>query len=172
MEHAVPVGIKWTKVGEVGPIGTYPDDLKQYYFPRACMQCVAPACVAACPTGASYQREDGLVLVDPEVCVGCETCIEACPYDARNIDPVTLKAVKCTMCVELIDKGEQPNCVHHCMGYARIYGDLEDSSNAIDEYLNQAGNNNRSFKLFESSSGTGPTVTYLEPKVGMLGEKI
>jgi hypothetical protein len=57
------------------------------------------------------------------------------------------------------------------MGYARIYGDLEDPSNAIDEYLNQAGNKDRSFKMLESTSGTGPTVTYLEPKVGMLGEK-
>jgi Fe-S-cluster-containing dehydrogenase component len=167
MEHAVPVGINWTQVESVGPTGTFPDGLKQYYVPRSCMHCDNPACVTVCPTGASAQREDGIVLVDHNICIGCAYCVEGCPYNARSIDARIEKAVKCTLCTNLIDNGEKPNCVHHCIAYARFYGDLDDPENEITQYLEQADNEGRSFHFLEDQ-GTGPTVVYLEPKCGML----
>ena len=66
--------------------GTYPEN-KTVHFPMSCMHCEEAACVTVCPTGASYKREeDGIVLVDPEKCMGCNYCAWACPYGARELD--------------------------------------------------------------------------------------
>lgn len=171
MEHDVPIGIAWTKVETVGPVGAYPDTLKMYSLPHACMHCNSPMCVAACPTGASYVRDDGLVLIDPDLCPGCDYCVWACPFEARSIDPTVNKAVKCNLCVELIDDGERPNCVKHCMAYARFYGDLDDPDSDINQYLAMADNQGRAIHMLEGK-GTDPTVTYLEPKCGMLADQV
>jgi Fe-S-cluster-containing dehydrogenase component len=57
------------------------------HFPRSCLHCAEPACVTVCPTGASYKRaEDGIVLVNPDTCIGCKLCSWACPYGAREYD--------------------------------------------------------------------------------------
>jgi molybdopterin-containing oxidoreductase family iron-sulfur binding subunit len=167
MENNIPVGTRVTKIETYGPIGTFPDDLKQIWFPQACMHCDTPLCVPACPTGASMMREDGLVYIDPEPCLGCDYCVVACPYGSRMIDPASNKAVKCNLCMQLIDDGKPPTCAKHCMCEARIFGDLDDPDNAITQYLNKPGNNERAFYAMENQ-GTNPTVVYLEPKVGML----
>lgn len=167
MEQEVPIGIRLTKVDTVGPLGVFPDGLRMYYFPQGCMHCNAPACVPACPTGASYVREeDGLVLIDPELCPGCDYCITACPYGARSIDPAVNKAVKCNLCVDLIDNGGRPSCVKHCMAYARIYGDLDDPNSDINKYLDEGDNRSRMVHMLEDQ-GTGPSVMYLTPRSGM-----
>lgn len=170
MENGVPTGIAWNKVETVGPVGTFPDNLSMYFLPHACMQCGRALCVEACPTGASYVREDGLVLIDPEICLGCDYCVTACPYAARTIDEATNLAVKCTMCTQLVDVGGRPSCVKHCMAYARIFGDLDDPDNEIDQYLNEGDNRSRLIHLLEDKD-TGPTVAYLRPAVGMLSDE-
>jgi len=166
-EHSVPPDIFWSKVETLGPVGTFPDNLSLYYLPHACMFCEKPLCISACPTGASYMRADGLVLVDPEICLGCDYCVTACPYNARSIDPSTNLAVKCNMCVDLIDAGERPSCVKHCMAYARLYGDMDEPDNPIDKYLAEGDNQSRQVALLEGQ-GTGPKVIYLKSKYGML----
>jgi len=171
MEHSVPTGIAWNKVETVGPVGTYPDNLSMYFLPHSCMFCENALCVEACPTGASYVREDGLVLIDPDTCLGCDYCVVACPYSARSIDPTSNLAVKCTMCVELIDAGERPSCVKHCMSYARFFGDMDDPSNDIDKYLSEGDNQSRVIHLREDQ-GTSPKVIYLASKYGMLSQEV
>lgn len=103
-----------------------------YYQPMQCQHCDNPECVSVCPTGASYKREDGVVLVDHSKCIGCQYCVMACPYGVRAYDEGRDKGVieKCTMCAHLIDKGEQPACVRHCPGQARLFGDLDDPESA------------------------------------------
>lgn len=172
MENDVPVGIALNKVVQVGPVGEWPYGLAQYFFPRSCMHCRKPACVEVCPTGASYIREeDGLVLVNDEQCIQCESCMKACPYGARSIDVVKNSAVKCTLCSSLIDKGELPSCVKHCIAEARIFGDLDDPASDIAAYLKENGNEARMIHLVEQA-GTEPTVAYLEPKCGMLADRV
>ena len=132
--NEVPIGQFWNRVVRVGPNpefegADYPD-VYMYFLPVTCQHCATPECTAVCPTGASVKTEDGTVQIDKELCIGCGACLDACPYGVRYINADTNVAEKCTMCAHLIDKGEQPACVRHCPGQARLFGDLDDPESA------------------------------------------
>ncbi len=118
--------------------------------PVMCQHCAEPPCVDVCPTGASFKRADGIVLVDRHSCIGCRYCIMACPYKARSFvhEPLTGQkpdvprgkgcAEGCTLCVHRIDRGQQPACVQACEqgGHsALVFGDLNDPDSAISRQL-------------------------------------
>ncbi|HVM78664.1 MAG TPA: 4Fe-4S dicluster domain-containing protein, partial [Stellaceae bacterium] len=101
------------------------------HFPRSCLHCAEPACVTVCPTGASYKRaEDGIVLVNEKLCIGCKLCSWACPYGAREYDYDAGVMKKCTLCVDKIynetleEADRVPACVATCPATARHFGDL------------------------------------------------
>ena len=103
------------------------------HFPRSCLHCETPACVTVCPTGASYKRaSDGIVLVNPDTCIGCKLCSWACPYGAREYDYDDGVMKKCTLCVDRIynetfaPEDRIPACVRACPTGARHFGDLGD----------------------------------------------
>jgi len=100
-----------------------------------CMHCDDPPCVTSCPTGASYKRDDGLVLVDRDLCTGCEFCIDPCPYNARFRDPTDGMISKCTFCQPRIDVGEEPACVHVCFTRALMFGDANDPNSDVARRL-------------------------------------
>lgn len=154
-ENNVELGTFWNKVLTVGPSGKFPD-LEMYYQPTMCQHCDNPKCVSACPTGASYKRDDGVVLVDHEKCVGCQYCIMACPYGVRHY---TDKGVieKCTLCAQRIDNGGMPACATICPGTARIFGDLEDPASEVSRVVKEAGTDMH--KL--SDVGNKPGVGYI-----------
>lgn len=121
-------------------------------FPVMCQHCAKPACVDVCPTGASFRRADGIVLVDKHRCIGCRYCLMACPYQARSF--VAHKVVDqkpwaprgkgtaegCTLCVARIDRGKLPACVAACArrGHkAMLFGNLHDPQSAIAKRLAQ-----------------------------------
>jgi Fe-S-cluster-containing dehydrogenase component len=79
-ENQVPLGVTRTYVKAV-EVGTFPQVRRAFQVTR-CNQCANPPCVAACPTGAMYQREDGIVDFNKAICIGCKACMAACPYDA------------------------------------------------------------------------------------------
>ena len=120
--NGTPKGVLWRKVSH-GEAGTYPQT-KRMFASHACMQCQNAPCVKVCPTGATYKRADGIVMVDYSKCIGCKYCIAACPYDARSyVNPikpyfdtgftpletgpnmVAGTATKCTFCAPRIDAG-------------------------------------------------------------------
>ena len=113
---------------------------KTINVPMSCMHCEEAHCVTVCPTGASYKRaEDGIVLVDPSRCMGCNYCAWACPYGARELDQDEGVMKKCTLCVDRIydaqlpEADRQPACVLACPTHARHFGDFDDPQSKVME---------------------------------------
>lgn len=106
-------------------------------FPGRCQHCDDAPCVEACPSGAAYKRDDGIVLVDDEICSGCELCVPACPYEARWLNPETRTIGKCTFCQPRIDQGSQPACVQTCVGGALRFGDANDPDSEVSRLLRE-----------------------------------
>ena len=97
-----------------------------YFLTMQCQHCANPECVSICPTGASSIAEDGTVQIDRELCIGCEACIQACPYGVRYLNDEAGVVEKCTMCEQLLERNELPACVAQCGGMARFFGDLDE----------------------------------------------
>ena len=127
-------------------------------LPRLCNHCDNPPCVPVCPVQATFQREDGIVVVDNTRCVGCAYCVQACPYDARFINHETQTADKCTFCVHRLEAGLLPACVESCVGGARIIGDIKDPHSRISQMLHE---HHDTIKVLKPESGTSPHVFYL-----------
>jgi sulfite dehydrogenase (quinone) subunit SoeB len=136
------------------------------HFPRSCLHCEEPACVTVCPTGASYKRaEDGIVLVNPDTCIGCKLCSWACPYGAREYDYTQGIMKKCTLCVDRIynetfePEDRVPACVKACPTGARHFGDLGDADSAVSQLVAARGG----YDLMPEM-GFKPTNKYLPPR--------
>ncbi len=128
-EHDVPVGVNRTWVKQVEK-GVFPETRRLFSVLR-CNHCSNAPCVTICPTQALFIREDGIVDFDNRRCIGCKSCMQACPYDALYIDPETHTAAKCNYCAHRIDVGLEPACVNVCPEHAIISGDLDDPSSEI-----------------------------------------
>jgi molybdopterin-containing oxidoreductase family iron-sulfur binding subunit len=122
-------------------------------LPLMCQHCEHPPCVDVCPTGASFRRVDGIVLVDKHICIGCRYCMMACPYKARSFIHEELDdqlpwaprgkgtVESCTLCVHRVDESGTPACVEACSAEnhnALIFGDLYDDNSEISRELAKA----------------------------------
>ncbi len=134
---------QWIRKVEIKEIGTG----RKVSLPMMCQHCEKPPCVDVCPTGASFKRVDGIVLVDKHLCIGCRYCMMACPYKARSFvhEPVSGQnpdvprgkgtVESCTMCVHRIDNGQQPACAEACPNKAILFGDLNDPESEISRKI-------------------------------------
>ncbi|MFC1815445.1 4Fe-4S dicluster domain-containing protein [Thermodesulfobacteriota bacterium] len=177
VENFTEPGIFWSFV-EDEEIGVYPA-VSRRFIPRLCMHCTNPPCMEVCPTEASYKREDGIVLVDHEKCVGCQSCVVACPYGARyfkkdNTSYFTIGttpyedlgfsnhrpgvAEGCTFCYQRLARGQEPACVRACPVEARIFGDLNDLTSRVSELINS-----EQVFQFHKDLNYEPSVYYLLP---------
>jgi Fe-S-cluster-containing dehydrogenase component len=136
------------------------------HFPKSCLHCADAPCVTVCPTGASYKRaEDGIVLVDEDICIGCGLCAWACPYGAREMDAAAGVMKKCTLCIDRIENRNIPEvdripaCVRTCPTGARHFGDLADPESAVSRLVAARGG----FDLMPEQ-GTLPVNKYLPPR--------
>lgn len=154
--YEVPVPYYRNWVHALPPQGVYPD-IKKTSYVGLCNHCDDAPCVKACPTGATYKREDGVVVVDKNLCIGCGICIEACPYGARYIDPLNEKVDKCDFCIDRVTHGEEPACVETCIAGARIFGDLDDPNSEVYKYVASGAQQNISSKV-----NVGPNIYYLD----------
>lgn len=143
------VSYRWVVKKETG---VYPNPTLTF-ITSACNHCQHPACLAACPVSdvndptnpnnAIFKRaEDGIVLINQDVCIGCKYCIHACPYGAPQFNSETEKVEKCTFCVHRIDAGFEPACVTTCVGNAlhvvRNFQFAESGQNAPEGFANPA----------------------------------
>lgn len=181
MQNNVPMGMLWNRVLTEGcdimdgAVGQYPN-VSRAYLPVACQHCENPACLRVCPTGATYKDEKGRVEIAYDKCIGCRTCMAACPYNARVFNwneprrdpdfnygdkdvPVRGKGVveKCTLCKERTDRGDEPMCVVCCPTKARVFGDLDDPASELSRIIRER----RAGVLLEEQ-GTRPQVHYYE----------
>jgi molybdopterin-containing oxidoreductase family iron-sulfur binding subunit len=175
--NSTPPGIFWNKVLEQ-EVGKFPA-ARRIFWPVRCMHCEKPPCLDVCPTGATIQREDKIVQVDPKKCVGCKACILACPYEARTIweednngyfqigmtpyekvgyaRHLLGTVQKCDFCADRLDKGLKPYCVETCLTKALIFGDLDDPNSDVNRALKEP----RIRLRLREELGTQPSVYYL-----------
>lgn len=153
-EHDVPVGVfrTWVKYIEKG---TFPDT-RRYFSVLRCNHCEDAPCVTICPTGALFKRPDGIVDFDPAKCIGCKSCMQACPYDALYIDPTTNTAAKCNYCAHRVDQNLLPACVVVCPEKAIIAGDLDDPLSEISQIISR-----EQITVRKPEQGTRPKVFYI-----------
>lgn len=136
------------------------------YFPNTCHHCDDAACVSVCPTGAAYKRaEDGIVLVNEDICIGCKLCSWACPYGAPEFDDDAGVMKKCTLCIDRIynenlDAPDRaPACVAACPTGALHFGDLNDRKSEVAKLVDARDGRQPMAEL-----GYAPTSRYLPPR--------
>lgn len=154
-EHDVAVGVQrtWVKYIEKG---AYPNTRRLFSVMR-CNHCEDAPCVEICPVEALHIRDDGIVDFDNRRCIGCKSCMQACPYDALYIDPKTHTAAKCNYCSHRIDVGLEPACVNVCPEHAIISGDMDNPSTEIATLLSR-----EQVKVRKPEKGTRPKLFYID----------
>lgn len=182
VENNLPDGIWWARVLTDGgasqetPAGEFPN-LTMRNIEVNCQHCDNPACVKACPVGATYKDPDtGAVRQDYDKCIGCRMCLAACPYtgvrsfnweepayyadfalgDADAVKHEKHTVEKCIFCTQRVARGEQPACVADCIGRARHFGDLDDPNSEVSKLLAS-----REYTQLHAEFGTKPSVYYL-----------
>lgn len=165
---------RWRTYVHDKEIGTG-EDIHRRFFPRLCNHCSNPPCMSVCPTGATYQLDNGIVQVDEDLCMGCQACAMACPYDARY--EVTYADVrqgraffgeyayrrhspsvdKCNFCAQRVLAGREPACVETCVGSARQFGDLDDPSDPVAKQIASGA-----ARPLMAYLGTEPNVYYID----------
>jgi Fe-S-cluster-containing dehydrogenase component len=132
-EHNLPVGPRLIRVYTDGPC-EIEGRLQLRYEVAHCIHCSYPPCKDVCPVDAISKREDGIVLIDEELCIGCKDCIDACPLGVMHFNEEKEVAQKCDLCVDRIDQGLNPACVDACPGYCIYFGDVSEISKRVDEH--------------------------------------
>ena len=185
--HHIPSDREWIKVFKMKDS----EKTEPYYQPKPCFHCDNPPCTKVCPVGATFKRQDGIVLVDHDRCIGCRSCMAACPFSTRFFNwsaptaaeqAETKGAVysvesgfprrkgvteKCDFCPDMIREGKTPACASGCPMEAIYFGDQNE-----DAVTNSAGVTVKFSQLIEDNAGyrhleelgTEPRVYYLPAK--------
>ena len=161
-ENSLPDGVFFTRTLSE-EYGVFPA-VNRVYIPTLCNHCDDAPCEKVCPSGATYTRDDGIVMVDDEKCIGCNSCAVACPYDQRSVMSKELfdnglfgegeltpfeeqgyvrftpgTVTKCDFCSERVDAGLDPACVVTCPTDARIFGDLDAPDSDVSILIRERG---------------------------------
>ncbi len=175
--HATGPGVFWNRVLK-SETGVYPN-AHPVFMPILCNHCSEPACVDVCPTGATRVLDNGIVVVDEDMCVGCRYCMLACPYNARSFnfseqkpyypetgltayeearssEHVIGTVEKCNFCFDRLEQGLLPICVQACPAKALNFGDMDDPESNVSQLILSRGG----YQLLPEL-GTKPSVYYL-----------
>lgn len=135
-KNDLPLGVRFRRVWDYGgggwvadpqqPSILVPGNVFTYSISISCMHCEKAPCVEVCPTGAMTKRDDGVVYVNEDKCIGCRYCEWACPYGAPQYKEIEGVMGKCDLCKDLLDVGERPACVEICPQRALDFGEYDD----------------------------------------------
>jgi DMSO reductase iron-sulfur subunit len=129
-ENNLPVGAKWIRVITEGP--SYVNGkLSMSYIPMTCRHCTNAPCISACPQDAITRRQDGIVTINAESCIGCLECLSACPFGAPQFNSERDIVEKCNLCVDRVEKGLAPACAQACPAGAIYYGDINEITEKV-----------------------------------------
>ena len=181
--HFVHPGQSWIKVHSMQDA----EHSAPYWQPTTCMHCDEPPCVKVCPVDATFKRQDGIVAIDSNRCIGCRFCMAACPYSTRVFNwetPVLPEEVanrqyscetsvpqkrgtvgKCDFCPDMVRKGALPHCVSACPNGVFMFGDMNEDSvtNGAETFrFSELIRDKAGYRLMEDL-GTRPSVYYLPP---------
>ncbi|MEE9551349.1 MAG: 4Fe-4S dicluster domain-containing protein, partial [Candidatus Binatia bacterium] len=153
-EHNVPIGVNrtWVKYIEKGK---FPETSRHFAVLR-CNHCDDAPCIEICPTVSLFRRPDGIVDFDNERCIGCKSCMLACPYDALYIDPNSNTAAKCNFCAHRVEVGLKPSCEVVCPTQAIISGDLDDPASKVSQIVAM-----QKVTMRKPEKGTRPKLFYV-----------
>jgi len=153
-EHNIPLGVNrtWVKYVEKGQ---YPDTRRHFAVLR-CNHCDDAPCIEICPTVALFRRPDGIVDFDNERCIGCKSCMQACPYDALYIDPDRNTAAKCNFDASRVEMGYKPACEVVCPTQAILSGDLDDPTSTLSKRVAM-----EKVSVRKAEKGTKPKLFYV-----------
>lgn len=180
--HLLPRDHEWIKIQLLQDS----EMTSKYWFPKPCYHCDSPLCVSVCPVGATYKREDGIVLVDNKRCIGCKFCMTACPYSARvfnwkdpevdlprdhvydpelNVPPVEGTVGKCVFCADKLRNNELPRCVKACPMGVIYFGDINEDAvtNGVETLRFSSLMVDKHGYRHMEELGTMPSVYYLPP---------
>lgn len=180
--HMLPSDHEWIKIQLLQDS----EMTSKYWFPKPCYHCDSPLCVSVCPVGATYKREDGIVLVDNKRCIGCKFCMTACPYSARvfnwkdpevhlpkdhvydpelNVPPVEGTVGKCVFCADKLRNNELPRCVKACPMGVIYFGDVNEDAvtNGVETLRFSSLMVDKHGYRHMEELGTMPSVYYLPP---------
>ncbi len=157
LENNWPEGVSWRRVLPLN-LDRYGGG-PTYHFSLACHHCEQPACMAACPAGAYWQRPDGVVVLEQRFCLGCRYCEMACVFGAPSYDAVAGVMTKCDLCAHRIDTGLLPACVAACPTQALLLGDFDGIT----------GDTRRQYEIsripgFSDPAGQNPAIRFLAPR--------
>ena len=124
-EHELGVGPRLIKVIERAP----------HYVPVYCHHCARPPCKDSCPVDAIFRNEWGIVYIDAGLCIGCQACVEACPFGAMQFDEEREVALMCDLCYERLKKGAEPACSAVCPTRCILVGDMKTISQEMERRL-------------------------------------
>ncbi len=181
--HHIHPGQNWIKVYDMQES----DHTAPYWQPTTCMHCDEPPCVKVCPVDATFKRQDGIVLIDSDRCIGCRFCMAACPYSTRVFNwekpelPEEIEAKpyscetsmpqkkgtvgKCDFCPDMVKQGSLPHCVSACPNGVFFFGDMNEDSvtNGAETFrFTDLIKDKSGYRLMEDL-GTKPSVYYLPP---------
>jgi len=153
-EHKISVGVfrTWVKYIEKG----YFPDTSRHFGVMRCNHCEQAPCMEICPTSALFKRDNGIVDFDNSLCIGCKSCMQACPYDALYIDPATSTAAKCNFCAHRVEANLEPACVVVCPTQAIMTGDLDDPQSRVSRIVAT-----RKVAARKPHKGTQPKLFYV-----------
>lgn len=160
-ENGVAVGTfrTWVKYIEKGEF----PDTKRFFAVLRCNQCDDAPCIEICPTNALFRRHDGIVDFNNNLCIGCKSCMQGCPYDALYIDPETNTAAKCHFCAHRAEQNLEPACAVVCPTQAIIAGDLDDPTSRISKILSSTP-----VQVRKPEKDTKPKVFYVGAEQSLL----